>query len=283
MKKDLEICINKIYPHNWDEYSQRMIEEKEQEFDTVSFFLKNHAIDSRFLRGGELCVEFYEKPDFLVYLKDMPQCKIGLEVTKCYADEKCNVPKINSDLIKICKEVVNEINKVDNAKITCKINYINVTFIHSIMAGERFDKNKLKSELRAYILNGNNQECNYIQEVKAEYCTYYPADNVKVELNSNMMYLVSRISDIQKDADAKYKDPVIRCIEKKEKKLKNYKEKNSNTVSEWWLCIEVPEDAHLNPRSYQLPEKFNSKYNKIALVTKAFFGFGTYLILNQNC
>lgn len=100
MNQVSENCINKIYPVNWDRYGQREKEAKEQEFNVVSFFLKTSSTNALFEYKGRLCVELYEEPDFLIYPEDMPLNKIGLEVTKCYADEKCNAPKVNSDLEK---------------------------------------------------------------------------------------------------------------------------------------------------------------------------------------
>ena len=283
MKKASNVHTHIIYPSNWDNYNQREKEAKEQEFGIVSFLLKTSPEDILFLHKEELYIEFYEEPDFLIYTKDKPFYKIGLEVTKCYADERYNTPKINSDLTKICKEEVEEINNTNSDGLSAYINYVNVTFAHKIFIGERFDKKKLKAEVKAFIINGQKQG-DYVRKVEAKYSAVNPKDNINVDLNSDMMYLVSRIQDVscaQKKSEG-YQDPVIRCIEKKEMKLKSYKEKCGNLISEWWLCIEVPEDAYLNPRSYELPKIFKSEYNKIVLVTKSILGFGTRLIFQSK-
>lgn len=177
----------------------------------------------------------------------------------------------------MCNEVVCEIINVGDADLSRDINYINVTFAHKIMVGEWFDKKKLKSEIKSFLINGKKQECDYVRKLEAKYSAIYPSNNIKVDLNSDMMYLVPRMQGI----GIGDQDPVIRCIDKKEKKLNCYKEKCNDTVSKWWLCIEVPEDAYLNPQSYRLPEAFTSEYNKIVLVTKSIFGFGMHLIFQS--
>ncbi len=124
-----------------------------------------------------------------------------------------------------------------------------------------------------------------MRNVEVGYSDIYPANGIVVDINSDMMYLVSRINDIstiQKDAILEYQDPVVRSVWKKEKKLKGYKETCNYSVSEWWLCIEIPQDAYLNPNTYKLPPNFRTEYHKIFIVNNALVGSGVQQIYNKE-
>lgn len=288
MRNDLEFIIKKIYPENWDKIGEQERIKKEKEFGIASFFLYNYPTIKDFLKGTDyLCVQFYEKPDFFLYSNEESSKKLGLEITDCYVNTESNrnILSIYSDLEKICKEVVDDIVKNNCIASHKRINYINVTFTHEIMIGAQFDKKGLKSELRNFILDKDKYNGEYVCKVDVGYSVVYPEDKLKILLNSNMAYIVPRIGDvvqIQKNYGIENPDPVLRCIAEKEKKLVAYKQGCKYAISEWWLCINIPENAYLNPVSYNLPENFTSKYNKIFLVTRAFYGCGVHLIYNNN-
>lgn len=147
MKHSPEVYIKKIYPDNWDRYSERDKQKKEQEFNIASFVLNDSSVKIQFEGKEPLCVQFLEGPDFLVYSENNPSDKIGLEITKCYINDKHNSPAINSDLEKICKEVIQDIQHTENTNLS-HINYIDVKFAHEVMVGYQYDKKILKSELK---------------------------------------------------------------------------------------------------------------------------------------
>ena len=129
----------------------------------------------------------------------------------------------------------------------------------------------MDSSVKTFILNGNKQG-EYVRNVVVGYSDAYPTTNIKVMVFSEMMYFVTPINRITQTWKGDRKidfDPVRVCIEEKEKKLIEYKQKCAGSVEQWWLCIEVPEDAHINPSSYVLPENFDSGYDKIFIVTTA--------------
>ena len=288
MKEESEFVINKKYPENWDKKREQEQRQKEQEFDVVSFFLYNcPAVKDVFEGEDSLCVEFDEGPDFFVYSSEESSKKLGLEITDCYVNiesnrkKKRNLNSVYSDLKKICARVVEDIQKEDKANLYQKVNYIDVTFTHEVMIGANFDKDKLILELKDLIINKNKHDGEYVFQVDIGYSVFYPENGLKVSLNSNMMYIVPRISDvvqIQKDAGVENYDPVLQSIAQKEKKLVDYKQKCKYAVHKWWLCINFPEMAYIDPTPYRLPDNFKSKYDKIFLVTRAFFGCGVHLI-----
>lgn len=288
MKEKLKLIINKKYPENWNKKNEEYRRKKEDEFDTASFFLYNHSAVKDIFEGADsLCVEFDDSPDFFVYSNEKSSKKLGLEITDCYVNEVRNSKKprnlnnVYSDLEKICNEVIKDIQKNDKSNLYQKVNYISVIFTHEIMIGAQFDKRRLKLELRNFILNKNKYNGEYVCKVDVGYSFVYPKDKLKILLDSNMMYIVPRISDLvqmQKAAGVADCDPVLQSIASKEKKLNIYKEKCKYDVHEWWLCINVPKMAYMNPISYRLPNNFKSKYDKIFLVTKSFFKDGVYLI-----
>lgn len=283
MRKKSEFIINKKYPEDWDKKSEQEKRKKEQEFGVASFFLYNYPQIKDFLESADnLCVEFNEGPDFFVYSNEDSLEKLGLEITDCYVDRRRNNLSICSDLEKICRGVIKDIQKKEPSKLYQKINYISVTFRHEVMACDLYDKKKLESELKDFIIDRNKLNGEYVCQVDIGYSVVYPEDEnaPKVFLNSNMAYIVPHISDIaqiQKEAGLEA-DPVQRSIKDKEKKLVEYKQQCKYTVHKWWLCINVPESAYMNPISYHLPDNFKSKYDKIFLVTRSFYGCGVYLI-----
>ncbi len=273
MKHSPEVYIKKIYPDNWDRYSERDKQKKEQEFNIASFVLNDSSVKIQFEGKEPLCVQFLEGPDFLVYSENNPSDKIGLEITKCYINDKHNSPAINSDLEKICKEVIQDIQHTGNTNLS-HINYIDVKFAHEVMVGYQYDKKILKSELKKMLLDNKTSVGKYVKEAKAGYSYAYIENNLKITIFSEMMYIVPRISDIELD-------PVLNNIEIKEKKLGIYKQKYHDSVNNWWLCIEIPKDAYLNPSLYKLPSGFKSNYNKIYVSTLSFWGHGTHLIFSK--
>ena len=273
MKHSPEVYIKKIYPDNWDRYSERDKQKKEQEFNIASFVLNDSSVKIQFEGKEPLCVQFLEGPDFLVYSENNPSDKIGLEITKCYINDKHNSPAINSDLEKICKEVIQDIQHTENTNLS-HINYIDVKFAHEVMVGYQYDKKILKSELKKMLLDNKTSVGKYVKEAKAGYSYAYIENNLKITIFSEMMYIVPRISDIELD-------PVLNNIEIKEKKLGIYKQKDHDSVNNWWLCIEIPKDAYLNPSLYKLPSGFKSNYNKIYVSTLSFWGHGTHLIFSK--
>lgn len=304
MKKECELNIHCEYPQNWNQYSERERKKKEGEFDIVSFFLKDPLVRDLFAGKKDFCVTFCEKPDFIVCLNDESSTKIGLEITQCYATKKNNSPQINSDLIKLCKIAITEDEKVANS--IQGMDYIQVTFSHDIMTGNLlYDKQKLKQEFKSFIINENNTSGEYIRKIKIGYSGIYSLEDPKIVVNSDMMYWVPTIDAVvemldkakkeesiterceQKDKALPKKsvnieeiDPIRRCVSEKEKKIANYK-RNNDSVSQWWLCIEIPEDAYMNPRLYQLALGFKSKYDKIFIVNKSIYGYGVYLIFKS--
>ncbi|OUQ54222.1 hypothetical protein B5E60_02545 [Alistipes sp. An116] len=304
MKKECELNIHCEYPHNWDQYSDREQKKKEGEFDIVSFFLNNPLVRKLFAGKKDLYVTFCEEPDFIISLNDVSSAKIGLEITQCYATKKYNSPQINSDLIKLCKTAITEDEKVANS--IKGIDHIQVIFSHDIMTGNlRYDKQKLKQEFQLFILNGNNTSGEYIRDIKTWHSGIYSPNDPKIIVNSDMMYWIPTIDAVvemlgnakkeetttegseQKNKDPQKKsvnikeiDPIRRCISDKEKKIANYKS-NNDSVSQWWLCIEIPEDAYMDPRLYQLVPGFKSEYDKIFIVSKSIYGYGVHLIFES--
>lgn len=280
MKKECELTFNKIYPDDWEKYNEKEQEKKEKEFDVALFFLNNyHPIRETFKGANCFCVEYHEGPDFFVYSNEEWSEKFGLEVTDCYVntEHNRNFSSTHSDLEKVCKEVINDvyINSYE------KINYMSVTFTHEVMTGEYFDKKRLKSELRDFIFDKSKHDGEYVCQVDVGYSVLYPKNTLKILLNSNMAYIVPRICDVvqmQKEVGIDDNDPVLRSISEKEKKLVGYKLNCKISVHEWWLCINIPKSAFMNPISYNLPENFTSKYDKIFLVTKSFYGYGVHKI-----
>ncbi len=134
MRMKTEIYLNRIYPANWNTLNVRDKEKKEREYNTISFLLKSSSVKPMFAEVNSLVVEFYEEPDFIVHSHDLTFRKIGIEHTKCYVQERNNTPKINSDLEKICIEIIDEINE-KAPLISSNLNYINVVFAHDIMVG----------------------------------------------------------------------------------------------------------------------------------------------------
>ena len=273
MKHSPEVYIKKIYPNNWDRYSEREKQKKEQEFNIASFVLNDSSVKIQFEGKEPLCVQFLEGPDFLVYSENNPSDKIGLEITKCYINDKYNSPAINSDLEKICKEVIQDIQHIGNSNLS-RINYVYVKFAHEVMVGYWYDKKVLKSELKKMLLNDKTSAGKYVKEAKAGYSYAYIENDLKIIIFSEMMYIVPRISDIELD-------PILNIIKQKEKKLGVYKQNYHDSVNNWWLCIEIPKDAYLNPSLYKLPSDFKSNYNKIYVSTLSFWGHGTHLIFSK--
>ena len=165
---------------------------------------------------------------FFVYSSEESSKKLGLEITDCYVNiesnrkKKRNLNSVYSDLKKICARVVEDIQKEDKSNLYQKVNYIDVTFTHEVMIGANFDKDKLILELKDLIINKNKYDGEYVFQVDIGYSVFYPENGLKVSLNSNMMYIVPRISDvvqIQKDAGVENYDPVLQSIAQKEKKI----------------------------------------------------------------
>lgn len=287
MEKDCDFIINKKYPNDWDKYSEKARKKKEQEFGVAFFFLNNyHPIKETFKGANSLCVESCEGPDFFVYSNEESSERVGLEITDCYlkTERNRNFLSIHSDLEKICKEVIEDIKKTTNISSYKKINFISATFTHEVMIGEYFDKERLKSELKEFIFDKSKHNGEYVCQVDVGYSALYPENLPKVLVHSNMAYIVPRICDIvkmQKEAGIEDNDPVLRSIAVKEKKLVDYKLNCKSPVHEWWLCINIPKNAFLNPISYHLPEDFISKYDKIFLVKRSFFGCGVYKIFGN--
>ena len=274
-----KVCINKIYPKRWGMYSHQEKEKKEREFNVVSFLLNSHLGKNCF-REKKLYVEFYEEPDFIVYLADRTSEKIGLEVTKCYADE-WNNHRVKSDLEKICKKVIEGVQNNTDSNCFCEINYMNVTFMHEIMVGGLYNKEELIAELKDVIMGKNRDDKKYVMCAEVGNSNIYPQGRLNIFINSSMAYWVPSIDEIirmHEDAGVKSCDPVLRSIKEKEKKLLVYKQKSKGLINQWWLCIEVPEDAYMNPVSYQLPVNFDSEYDKIFIVKESFYGYGAYLV-----
>lgn len=69
MKHSPEVYIKKIYPDNWDRYSERDKQKKEQEFNIASFVLNDSSVKIQFEGKEPLCVQFLEGPDFLVIFR----------------------------------------------------------------------------------------------------------------------------------------------------------------------------------------------------------------------
>lgn len=279
MKKDFDFVINKKYPKYWSDFNEKEKIKKEEEFNVVSFFLNNYSpVRELFHKTNNICVEFYEGPDFLVSLDEDSYEKIGLEITCCFADKKRNALSLYSDLKKLCEEVIRNINKTENRNFYQDINYINVTFTHKVMIGELYDKNKLKSELKDFIICKNKHDGEYVSHVETGYSVVY--HNLNISVYFDMMYIVPRICDVVQIQKEKG-DPVMLCIAEKEKKLACYKQNCKFSVHEWWLCIDVPKSAFMNPVSYHLPEKFTSEYDKIFLITQSIYGYGVFLIYGR--
>lgn len=287
MKKEYEFIIYKKYPENWDKMSENQRKKKEYEYDVASFFLHNYPLIKDFFEGADLCVEFDENPDFFVYSNEGSSKKLGLEITDCYIKKRNqkehHLLSTYSVLENICRNVVKDIQKAEKANLSPKANYIRVTFTHEVMTGYHFDKNRLMLELKDFIINKNKHDGEYVCQVVMGYSTAYPEDGnaPKVFINSDLMYIVPHINDvvqIQKDAGVEDNDPVQRIISEKEKKLIKYKQECKYAVHKWWLCINVPKSAYMNPVSYHLPNNFKSTYDKIFLVTRSFYGCGIHLI-----
>lgn len=261
---------------NWEQFSPQERAKKDKEVFIATFMLKEAPCSVSTEESDELCMELHEEPDFLLYSKKDCAHKIGLELTKCYMNNTKNSSKVHSDLELICKRTIEKIQRANGVKC----NYAKVTFAREIMEGEKYDKKKLRRELKSFILNGTKQG-EYVRNVVVGYSDAYPTTNIKVMVFSEMMYFVTPINRITQTWKGDRKidfDPVRVCIEEKEKKLIEYKQKCAGSVEQWWLCIEVPEDAHINPSSYVLPENFDSGYDKIFIVTTAIYGYGVQLI-----
>lgn len=275
--------INKIYPHNWNEINEREKQKKEQEFSIARFFLDEPSVKSQFQGRGNLCVEFHEGPDFLVYSEENLSDIIGLEITKCYVKDVGCSPSVMSNLRKICNEVVGDLQKSENSFYN--INYIDVTFAHEIMIGEWYDKKVIKSELKDAVLKENKVEKKYIIQAEIGNSIIYPQDSLTIDINSNMAYLVPSIDMIvsmHAKVGSKDFDPVMQSISEKEGKLVSYKQKKQTDISQWWLCIEIPKDANINPSLYQLPADFKSDYDRIYLTSLFFYGYGNRLIFKKS-
>lgn len=275
MKQCLEICIKKIYPKNWDKYSEREKQKKEQEFNIVSFLLNAPIGKTQFEGTKTLFVEFCEGPDFLVYSEDRLSDKIGLEITKCYANDRCSSPAINSDLEKICKEVFRDIQHTGDINLS-HINYANIIFAHEVMVGNRYDKKVLKSELKKVLLNNKVPAGEFVKRAKTGYSPAYAKNDLKITIFSEMMYIVPGMTNFDGEHD-----PVLDRIKEKQDKLVCYKRKNDDSVNNWWLCLEIPQDAHFDPSLYKLPSDYKSGYDKIYLLSLSFYGYGTYLVFSK--
>ena len=262
---------------NWEQFSPQERAKKDKEVFIATFMLKEAPCSVSTEESDDLCMELHEEPDFLLYSKKDCAHKIGLELTKCYMNNTKNSSKVHSDLELICQRTIEKIQRANGVKC----NYARVTFAREIMEGEKYDKKKLRRELKSFILNGNKQG-EYVRNVVVGYSDAYVATDIKIMVFSEMMYSVIPVNSIiikSWNGDRMIDlDPVRVCIEKKEKKLIEYKQKCAGSVKQWWLCIEVPEDAHINPSSYALPENFDSGYDKIFLVTTAIYGYGVQLI-----
>ncbi len=284
MKKECEFIINKIYPDDWEKYNEKEQEKKEKEFGVALFFLNNYyPIRETFKGANCLCVESHEGPDFFVSSNEESSEIFGLEITDCYinTEHNRNFSSVHSDLEKVCKEVINDIKATVNINSYKKINYISATFTHEVMTGEYFDKKRLKSELRDFIFDKSKHNGEYVCQVDVGYSAFYPENFPKILVYSNMAYIVPRICDVvqmQKEAGIDDNDPVLRSIAVKEKKLVDYKLNCKSSVHEWWLCINIPKSAFMNPISYHLPKNFTSKYDKIFLVAESFYGCGVHKI-----
>lgn len=274
------LIINKKYPDGWEQYSEREKCKKCEEFKIVSFFLNDTSVVDLFAGEDNLNVEFREGPDFFIYSDAKIFSNLGLEITKCYVDDS-NSHRIKSDLKKICEDSVKDIQKQTNS---CHgINYVLVTFTHEIMVGKPYVRNELKSELKDFILNGNNKQGKYIVNIDMGYSIIYPKDYLNISIISEMAYIVPTIEEVvnmQEQANIVNYDPIQRSIREKEQKLVLYKQRTVDLVGEWWLCIEIPDDAFMNSISYQLPTDFTSEYDKIFLVNRSVYGHGVRLIFN---
>lgn len=290
MKKESEFIIIRKYPKDWYQYSEQKRKQKEQEFGVASFLLNNYSPFNRLFKGADiLYLEDHEGPDFLVYSNEKSSKKLGLEVTDCYLNSENkksrNIPSTVSDLEKICEEVYKDIQKKQNADSCQNVNYIKATFTHAVMIGQYFNKKELASELKDFIINKNRRDGKYICNVEIGYSAAYPNDKLKVFIYSNMAFMVPRICDIvqqQKETGINNYDPVLQSIAKKEALLTQYKQRNKYEVHKWWLCINVPQNAYMNPTAYHLPKDFSSKYDKIFLVTRFFYGYGVHLIYESK-
>lgn len=159
-----------------------------------------------------------------------------------------------------------------------------MTFAHEIMIGEWYDKKVLKSELKDAVLKENKVEKKYIIQAEIGNSIIYPQDSLTIDVNSNMAYLVPSIDMIvsmHEKVASKNFDPVIQSISEKEGKLVGYKQKCQTDISQWWLCIEIPKDANINPSLYQLPADFKSDYDRIYLTSLFFYGYGNRLIFKK--
>lgn len=271
------VYINRINPENWNNLNLQERKKKEDEFHIVSFFLDSF---NKF-EGKSISVEFYEGPDFILYSENTIFNNVALEVTKCYFDKKWNSQKIDTELKLICKHVINEL--LNECKLP-KANYFNIKFNHSVMINGRYNIEELKMELKSFIINGNRQSGNFISSVEFDYLEYCFENELIINISSDMAYIVPKINDILQINHGMCKkdlDPVLRCIFEKEKKLDIYKQDNKRNISQWWLCIEIPENAYIDPSLYKLPNGYISKFDKIFLVTEAVYGYGTHLIFKS--
>lgn len=264
-----------VYPDDWENKKDTEKQKKLEEYKVVLFLLNDSIVKSQFVENKKLFIEFYEKPDFILYQDGISTERIGIEVTQSYIDKEWNHERIYQELNLICKRVIDEIRHSEDFQKSLNFNYADIVFYHEVMVNGHYNINRLKSELKQSIINENNYPCGeYIKSLKIGCSLAYPRDNIKITINSDMAYIVPKLKDISMELD-----PILRCVSEKENKLDSYKKK-SDSINKWWLCIDIPERAHLNPVSYNLPADFKSKFNRIYLVKRMDYGIGVYLIYN---
>lgn len=287
MKKESELRIKKIYPHDWDKQDKQYKQKKLNEFIVASFLLNDHTIKNKLINYNDLCIKFSENPDFIISSTDVSFKTLGLEIIDCYkldGRKTYCISKTLSDLKKICTEVIKDIQNSNIHDPFYGINSFKLIFKHEIIVCGNFDKNKLKEELRDFILNKDKRDGNYLCSIDIGYNSFFKSEH-NIEIFPDMAYIVPSINNIalqQQTLGIQAPDPVLRSIEIKEEKLVTYKTKQQNNIDKWWLCINVPQNEYMNPQSYKLPTNFESKYDRIYLVSMSHFGYGIHLLYSKN-
>lgn len=193
-----------------------------------------------------------EEPDFII--KDFEGKRVGVEVVNCVASLKHgnNHVRVQSDIETAIKEYENRLKKSGE-------HHIHVTLD---LASGIYSTNQKQAEfIESFIAEiENHRQGKTSQQIYVEKVTCFEHKALHTCVICPFFYMTRPIT----------KDDFASWIDKKENKLKNYREKNDNKdIDEYWLVIHAPSAELLSVEDYHQEAPIISQYTRIYLT--AFF------------
>lgn len=227
-------------------------EKKREEYNSLLFLL-----DNLYKTNEEILVNCTEKPDFII--KPVNEDKyIGIEVTKCYTGQKDVETTTNTIIEKLFNEVFGQIRRQKFWTIPSNtFQDFRIVLYHEKYMDDfhKEDIRIVKQEIKDWLLyllgSSNRPQTEYISQMR-----FYSHKNIsckdtyKVEVWSDMAFIVPNINDLPED-------PIAECIKNKNKKLTEYKKEACNSrITSWWLCISIPDTSKNKSTRLFLPQRY---------------------------